>query len=477
MRLASRAALPIVSLLGLSLIVAMPPAHADLGDELDAMFESMVNISDPTAHMGQRRGVLSGGSVFARNRIMNANLVNIVPPSFEAGCGGIDLFAGSFSFVSREQLTQLFRAIAANAASYAFKLALDSMCQNCGQVMDSLQKKVQALNSLFANSCQLGQGLVNDVVDAFDTKQKIKHSEASLVRGLGDVFESWSSVTGSDPITQVQTNAPDYARAVLQGNLVWRALKGEGVSGWFSHGDDALLETLMSVTGSLIVGPPEASPDGQGSNNRITPLPQILSIRDLLHGSTDTSEVRVYRCAPTRDVNDCISPRIQTVQLQGMIERVRALLVGDANTAGLIAKFRLGTSDFSADQKAFMQYAPNGLGGAVANLARIDEGTALLFAERAAPVMALELVQLLLHDMARAVEIASALEDNAYARLLREQIADARAELRAEYAVVSAQYGSSQEQLGYYTDLLRSAKATPYISVEQAGGGKLTPEH
>ena len=458
-------------------VVVCAPARADLSGELDAMFDSLVNVTDPTAHMGQRRGVLSGGSVYARNRVMNVNPVHVVPPSFEAGCGGIDLFAGSFSFVSREQLTQLFRSIASHAATYAFKLALDSMCQNCGQVMDSLQKKIQALNSLFANSCQLGQGVVNDVVDAFDTKQKIKHSEASLTRGLGDVFETWSSVTGEDPITQVQNSDPDYARSVLQGNLVWQALNGEGVSGWFQHGDDALLETLLSVTGSLIVGPPEASPDGRGSNNRITPLPAVLGIRDLLHGTTANAEVRVYRCAPSRDVNDCLAPTIQTLSLVGMIERVRTLLVGDAGTPGLILKFRLGSNDFSANEKAFMQIAPNGLGGAVANLARVDEGTALLFAERAAPVIALELVQSLLHDMARAVSVATSVEDNAYAGMLREQIAEARAELRAEYQVISAQYGTAQEQLAYYTDLLRSAKATPYLSVEQAGGGRLTPEN
>ncbi|MCF7983060.1 MAG: conjugal transfer protein TraH [Thiohalocapsa sp.] len=457
-------------------LASAPPARADLAGELDAMFDSLVNVTDPTAHMGQRRGVLSGGSVYARNRVMNVSPVSVVMPSFEAGCGGIDLFAGSFSFVSREQLTALFRAIASNAATYAFKLALDSMCQNCGQVMDSLQKKVQALNSLFANSCQLGQGVVNDVVAAFDTQQKIKHSEASLVRGLGDVFETWSTVTGEDPITQVQNSAPDYARTELQGNLVWRALKGEGVSGWFDRGDDDLLEALMSVTGSVIVGVPEPSPDGRGSNNRVTPLPAILSLRDLLHGSADGVEVRVYRCAPSRDVHDCLAPTVQALDLTGMIDRVRTLLVGDASTPGLIAKFRLGSSDFTADEKAFMQVAPNGLGGAVANLARVDEGTALLFAERAAPVIALELVQLLLHDMGRAVTLATAVEDNAYTGLLREQIAAARAELRAEYEVVSAQYGTAQEQLAYYTDLLRSAKATPYLSVEQAGGGRLTPE-
>ena len=79
------------------------------------MFDTMLNHTAPTAHLGQRRGVLTGGSVNARNRIMNESLWHFVPPSFDAGCGGIDLFAGSFSFISAEQFQNLLRAIAANA--------------------------------------------------------------------------------------------------------------------------------------------------------------------------------------------------------------------------------------------------------------------------------------------------------------------------------------------------------------------------
>ena len=52
----------------------------------------------------------------------------------------------------------------------------------------------------------------------------------------------------------------------------------------------------------------------------------------------------------------------------------------------------------------------------------------------------------MLHDMARAVSVSTTMTDNAYARLLREQIAEARSELRTEVEVVSAQYGSAHEQ-------------------------------
>jgi len=113
--------------------------------------------------------------VVARNRIMNESLWHLVPPSVKAGCGGIDLFGGSFSFISMEQFQNLLRAIASNAAGYAFEIALQTMCKDCMEVMETLQKKLLALNQGFANSCQLAKGIVNDVADAFDIAHKDKN--------------------------------------------------------------------------------------------------------------------------------------------------------------------------------------------------------------------------------------------------------------------------------------------------------------
>ncbi|MDN4704685.1 conjugal transfer protein TraH [Vibrio parahaemolyticus] len=43
------------------------------------------------------------------------NLVSFTPPSWKAGCGGVDMFGGSFSFINAEQLVTMMRAVAANA--------------------------------------------------------------------------------------------------------------------------------------------------------------------------------------------------------------------------------------------------------------------------------------------------------------------------------------------------------------------------
>lgn len=73
-------------------------------------------------------------------------------------------------FHNMNQFVDLMRAVASNAAGYAFQLAIYAMCPDCGNVMSDLQKKVQQLNQMFFNSCQLAQGLVNDAASVLPDK-------------------------------------------------------------------------------------------------------------------------------------------------------------------------------------------------------------------------------------------------------------------------------------------------------------------
>ena len=46
-------------------------------------------------------GSNTGGSVFTRTPIRDVQLVQVELPSYRAGCGGIDLYSGGFSFLIR----------------------------------------------------------------------------------------------------------------------------------------------------------------------------------------------------------------------------------------------------------------------------------------------------------------------------------------------------------------------------------------
>ncbi len=478
---------------------AADPAGSGISTQMSNLFDTMLNYTAPTAHLGQRRGVLTGGSVNARNRIMNESLWHFVPPSFNAGCGGIDLFAGSFSFISAEQFQTLLRAIAANAAGYAFEVALGAMCKECLETMETLQKKIQALNQGFANSCQLAKGLVNDVADAFDMKHKDNTSLLGMVKGLGDVFETRSSTSGSDPIAQVKDNVPAAEKTQVEGNLVWQALKRKGAAGWFVAGEDTLLEAMMSLTGSVIVGAPEAAPDGQGENHRITYLPgNLLKASDLLNGTREREDaaqldnawphrLRLYQCGPAggpidRSENGCLEPSVTEGTVNGMIQRVKDVLIGvrpwaaGTETLGLVQKFRLGQGAVTAAEQAFMQYAPNGLGAGIRTLARYDEGMARLFVEQAAPVIAIEMTQVILNDLLFAVEQAAALNEHAYAKQLQTQIEQARTQLYREYAVLDDRYGNPQTLLAYYQGLVEEIKGRRYFVAGQAHAAPATQQ-
>jgi conjugative transfer pilus assembly protein TraH len=58
----------------LVLLVSAGAARADstgLQRQSELMFNSLLNYTSPTAHLGQRRGFIDGGSLVVLNRIMN----------------------------------------------------------------------------------------------------------------------------------------------------------------------------------------------------------------------------------------------------------------------------------------------------------------------------------------------------------------------------------------------------------------------
>src|SRR6266542_6854937 len=105
-----------------------PAVNANgLQAEMNRLFDEMSNATPPGVYESQRRGVMAGGRFTTKTRLFDENLVSLVLPSWKAGCGGVDLFGGSFSFINTDQIVQLLRTIGANAKGYAFQLAFDNV--------------------------------------------------------------------------------------------------------------------------------------------------------------------------------------------------------------------------------------------------------------------------------------------------------------------------------------------------------------
>jgi hypothetical protein len=118
-------------------------------------------------------GLLFDGAVWSRFPQKNIQPFNIQLPHARAGCGGIDLFAGSFSFINTAELVAMLKATANNALGFAFKLAIDTISPEIGKVMDELAQKVQQMNQMNISSCETAQALVGGLWPTSDTASSV----------------------------------------------------------------------------------------------------------------------------------------------------------------------------------------------------------------------------------------------------------------------------------------------------------------
>jgi conjugative transfer pilus assembly protein TraH len=117
----------------------------------------------------------------------NYPLVQAQLPSLKAGCGGIDIYGGAFSFINKQQFVALLQNIGSNAVGYAFKLALQSISPDIDKLLTELQDQLNKINAMNINSCEAAQALVNGVVGEYD--QSVQSGCANISQYLGSVSD------------------------------------------------------------------------------------------------------------------------------------------------------------------------------------------------------------------------------------------------------------------------------------------------
>lgn len=168
------------------------PARAGVNAELDSFFNGMggaANVTGPSAYQGQSAGYYTGGGLWSRFAQTSANPINLQLPNVKAGCGGIDLFGGSFSFINSDELIALLKATASNALGFAFMLAIKSISPQIASTLEDLSQKVQQLNQFNMNSCEMAQNLVSGLWG------KQAGREAEICKYIGNsqgIFSDWA---------------------------------------------------------------------------------------------------------------------------------------------------------------------------------------------------------------------------------------------------------------------------------------------
>lgn len=352
-------------------------AAGSVDGHLDDMFNALgakVNVTEPMAYQTARRGVISGGQFQMRARVIRPNIISFDPPSFKAGCGGISIYGGALSFINAQAFQDTMRAIAANSvgllSGYAFTMALDAMCERCGQKINQLANKVQEIASKLKNSCEAAKALTASVGSTMKEWSESRRQDASVASANTGVASDFLSALNktADGILSGLSNSE---KEKFTGNVVWTAFTETSYGSWFTYGANGnkALEMLMSLTGSLIV---KKSSDGK--NLVFDPMPPLIDLDQFVDGG----QVNIWSCGV--DTGKCLEPFQVSVSIKGFKARVYEMLFGPMGETGIVAKFRATNSSgaFTNEEKAFIGAMPAGSAALLSNMANRRSSYAIL---------------------------------------------------------------------------------------------------
>jgi conjugative transfer pilus assembly protein TraH len=287
-----------------------PMRAGDLNAEVNTMFNNLGaigNYTSPGAFRGQTFNTYTGGSLFMRSPNKVYQLAAIQFPSAKAGCGGIDVFGGSFSHISATEFKNMLKNITAALPGIAFQLALEAVSPLLGGLTKWAKGLETWINNARINSCETAKALVSTAAEAVGYSSQETCADLAIEMGLETDRDAARRRCGSDRpsiLASARASSDPNVRnkAPFVGNLTWKALQYTG-----SYLDDPERELIMSMVGTIIFYPDEANRDAE-------PIaPTITSISQLLYGQAAASGTDVVQhMLKCNDYTNCDSVTLNT---------------------------------------------------------------------------------------------------------------------------------------------------------------------
>ncbi len=314
-----------------------------IGSDLEGFFHKMgssANVTTPGAFQDQAGGYYSGGGIALRNRSKNAQLMTLQLPKMSAGCGGIDIFSGGFSFISSTELVNTLKAIGADAVSYGFMLAMKTMAPSVQSVISELQNMASEVNRANINSCEMATTLVGGLWPKGDIASRHVCTSLGLSSGA---LKDWAAARhscgigqSSSTIMNGKNSSEEYKNILVnEFNVAWEVLKKNS----YLFKDKEFAELCMTISGTIV-----AYKDASGER-RVKTFPSKADQSDLIKGLFDGGEVDVYKC---EDGDKCLKVGSNRVRIasSGLANQVRKTLQEITNKARADEPFTKQEQDF-----------------------------------------------------------------------------------------------------------------------------------
>lgn len=299
-------------------LVVVDTASADVGSQMLSFVNGLggsANVTGPTAYQGQAGGYYTGGSVWIRTKDEQLTLGSLQLPSAKAGCGGIDLFTGGFSFINSDQLVAAGKAVANGALMFVFQMALKAISSLIDSTLTDQLQKLQQKIADSKSACQTGMNMAAGLAGEMGARNT---QFCSMVGNSQGFFSDWAASeqgcgTGGQQSSTLKRNTDSTIPASSM-NYTWNMLTKN-----FPNWDTAWKQYLMTVVGTIVYTAPADNNSGGGF--KFYGNSDEGALTTLLNGGT----FQALTCGS--DTTDCLTPTLSDYTLsqsQGLESMVQA---------------------------------------------------------------------------------------------------------------------------------------------------------
>jgi len=232
-------------------------AGADITSDLNNYVDS---IGDAAVTAGTAPQVIeqngykyaTGGRMMVRMPVQQKQIATFKAPNYRiSGCGAIDMFGGSMSFMSAGQLITTLQTIGSSGIpSFAFMLAMRTISSQITDTLQEVFKVMREVNNLSLDTCKAAATAVNSIAAGKLTSSSENNCIDQKIQNTNmDYTDAVLACTGNDATKHAALDN-DKAReeAFEAGNLAWILMDKSGIA----SSDHQLRMALMSLTGTII---------------------------------------------------------------------------------------------------------------------------------------------------------------------------------------------------------------------------------
>lgn len=348
-------------------------ADGSLGKAFESRFESNYKnaaTGSPGKFKTGTRTTYTGGYIRYRSEVKSApNVISFQPPGIKGGCNGFDVFGGSFSLISSDELMEWFTAIVDNGmnvlANYLFMTYIQEACAVCSEVMNTLYAMQDFFNNTMQDSCSTATALVGAIAKdgspESESWQSYKRGVVDSATRLGDTSSNFGDAFSAKKkaeqdigaVTSSLTAMGHKVFNIKGGNALYHAIINTNLLEIFKDRLDNTGLTAEQLHAYLagIVGLNSQYLNSDG-NPVITKIEPFITFKTFLEPNPqvneyqgpikcpNSSECNIPETGKFKDIYDTLTPFSKTFQciMEGKYNNDESLCPSAAGSNGLLHK-------------------------------------------------------------------------------------------------------------------------------------------